>query len=257
MAILEKIWKVDFSDDNISENVWNYEIGYIRNEELQYYTNSSDNSYIENGDLVICAQKTGDPSRPYTSASLNTQGKVEFLYGKLEMVARLPFGTGVWPAFWTLGNAHGITENWPECGEIDIMEMIGGRGSEKKGGGDSEYFATIHYPEEATMSAIGVSSARLVDAKYGDAYHKFGMIWDTETISFYVDDLVWKTVSIVDIPAFHKPHYLLLNLAIGGNWPGAPDETTVFSQKYKIKSIAYTPLSQIQRQVPDKEGISH
>lgn len=245
MILREKGWSADFEKNGLSEEIWNYEIGYIRNNELQYYTDSRENSYIENGELVICARKTDNPDRPYTSASLNTQGKVEFLYGRLEMEARLPCGTGIWPAFWTLGGQFGITEKWPECGEIDIMELIGGRGSEKSGGGDAEYFSTVHYPEEATICEKGLQRAKLAGKNFCDGYHKFGAIWTKETISFCVDDLLWKTIPVADIPAFHKPHFLLLNIAVGGSWPGDPDATTCFPQTYRIKSVTYTPLSEI------------
>lgn len=244
MILQKKSWTADFAKKGLSEEIWNHEIGYIRNNELQYYTDSGENSYIENGELVICARKSDDPDRPYTSASLNTQGKVEFLYGKLEMEAKLPYGTGIWPAFWTLGRQHGIKEEWPECGEIDIMEMIGGRGSEKTGGGDAEYFATVHYPDEATICEDGLRSARLAGKSYCDGYHKFGVLWGKEAISFCIDSLVWKTISIADIPAFHKSHFLLVNIAVGGDWPGEPDAATQFPQIYRIKSITYTPLSE-------------
>lgn len=241
--MLDKDFTISFNGDCISKEIWNYEIGYIRNSELQYYTDSQENSYIENDELVICACKTNSDEFPYTSASLNTKGKFEILYGKLEMIAKLPYGTGIWPAFWTLGSTFSKNEHWPLCGEIDIMEMIGGRGSLHNGGGDSEYFSTVHCIEESSLLISSVSK-RIESAAFCDDYHKFGMLWDEDEISFMLDDEVWKSINIKNVPAFHKPHFILINLAVGGDWPGSPDETTVFPQKYRIKSITYTPLSE-------------
>ena len=117
------VWSDEFNGPAIDKSVWNYEIGLIRNKEPQYYTDRAENSYIENGNLVIETRMENYRGAPYTSASLNTRGRKAFLYGRIEMRARLPKGNAIWPAFWTMGERG----RWPRCGEIDIMEMWVGK----------------------------------------------------------------------------------------------------------------------------------
>lgn len=235
------VWSEEFDGSEINRDIWQYEIGYVRNNELQYYTDSPENSYVEDSCLVIKSIKTGDEKCPYTSASLNTMGTKEFLYGKLEMRAKLPFGTGIWPAFWTLG--VNIEETpWPACGEIDIMEMVGGNGRDiavcpfGDYVSDSVVQATIHYPEEK----YGLQRAlELADRKFCDDFHIFGIEWTKDYIKFYVDNIIYNSIDIREIPALHLPQYVLVNTAVGGGWGGAPDDTTVFPQKYYIDWIRY------------------
>jgi len=226
-------WSDEFDDKQIDTSVWGYEIGKIRNHELQYYTDNEKNAYIENGCLVINGIKEDFKDSEYTSASLNTLGKKSFLYGKIEMRAKLPYGQGIWPAFWTLGvNIPQI--GWPKCGEIDIIEMIGGT---SEGKSDSRIHANLHYPDKRPPGKG--NKFTLENAKFADDFHVIGIIWDEEKVSWYVDDELYYSDSIIGIEAFHKPQYILLNLAIGGDWPGSPDETTVFPQKYYIDYVRY------------------
>lgn len=234
------VWSEEF-DNGIDPAVWGYEIGYIRNNELQIYTDDPKNAYTENSCLVIESIKTGDPDCPYTSASINTLGKQEFLYGRLEMRAKLPFGKGIWPAFWTLG--VDIKENpWPACGEIDIMEMVGGVNTTfatcpfDDHMGDNVVQATIHYPDERKPLP---RAYELRHGNFCDDFHIFGIEWTENCIKTYVDDTVYNKLDVSDLPMFHRPHYVLLNTAVGGGWPGDPDETTVFPQKYYIDWVRY------------------
>lgn len=235
------VWSEEFDGPEIDRSTWGYELGYVRNNELQEYVDAPENSYIEDSCLVIKSIKTGDPERPYTSASLNTHGKKEFLYGKLEMRAKLPFGKGIWPAFWTLG--VNIRETpWPACGEIDIMELVGGTNKTfatcpfNDHMGDDVCQATIHYPNEKKAMQ---RAFELKDGNFCDDFHVFGIEWTENCIKCYVDNVIYNKLDITDIPAFHKPHYVLVNTAIGGGWPGDPDDTTVFPQKYYIDWIRY------------------
>lgn len=242
MAVIDQPWEVDFQSTGIDPALWNYELGYIRNHELQYYTNSNENAYTENGKLIICAKKDANTEKGFTSACLDTKGKAEFLYGHIEMTAKLPKGTGIWPAFWMLGSTFEISEKWPDCGEIDIMEMVGGRGANKNAKGDSECFSTIHFLDaNGSHKSVG-SFISLNEGTFADAFHKFGITWDQNKIDFLLDDEKWNSVDISNIPAFHKPFFILINTAVGGDWPGDPDDNTVFPQKYEIKSIRYRPL---------------
>lgn len=228
------VWEDDFNGDSIDTNNWGYEIGKIRNNELQYYTNSSKNSYVKDSCLIIEGIRESYKGSDYTSASLNTLGKRDFLYGKIEMRARLPYGAGIWPAFWTLGTDIGKC-GWPKCGEIDIMELIGG--NSRNDTSDSRIHANIHYPDKKPPAPNNTYS--LKDVKFADDFHIIGCIWEEKSISWYVDDDEYYSVDISEISEFHKPQYILVNLAIGGNWPGSPDESTVFPQKYYIDWIRY------------------
>lgn len=233
-------WNEEFDGKEINKELWNYEIGYIRNDEPQYYTDSKENAYIEDSCLVIELKKTDDSSRPYTSASLNTLGNFDFCYGKLEMRAKLPYGQGIWPAFWCLG-ANFKEVGWPKCGEIDIMELMGG---EYPGNatrpfclhfGDNVVQSTIHHPEKTEEN---ISRAmELKDEIYADDFHVFGMEWNDKWIKTYVDSYVYNKIDISNLPAFHLPHFVLVNLAMM-SW-SLPNEKNVFPQKYYIDWIRY------------------
>ena len=228
------IWEEHFDGSEINKNTWGYEIGKIRNNELQYYTDRKENAYLQDSCLVIEGRKESFMDSGYTSASLNTRGKKSFLYGKIEMYAKLPYGQGIWPAFWTLG--ENIREvGWPKCGEIDIMELVGGTGNKELG--DDKVLANIHSPSK--IPPIKNNSYILKQGKYADDFHIIGCVWTEKNISWYVDGDMYCSADISDIEAFHKPQYILVNLAIGGNWPGDPDETTMFPQKYYIDYIRY------------------
>ena len=235
------VWSDEFDEPQINTDVWGWEEGYVRNGEHQLYTKAPENSYIKDSCLVIESIKTGDKDCPYTSASLNTYGKKEFLYGKIEMRAKLPYGEGIWPAFWMLG--VNIKEKpWPECGEIDIMEMVGGNGRDIATCPFGDYVsdsvcqATIHYTNEQP----GLQRAfEFADRKLCDDFHVYGVEWTEEYLKFYVDNVIYNSCDIRELPAFHKPHYVLVNTAIGGDWAKGCDETTVFPQKYFIDWIRY------------------
>jgi beta-glucanase (GH16 family) len=232
----ELVWSEEFDQSQIDTNVWNYELGYIRNLELQYYTSKPENSYIENGELVLEAREEEYKGFKYTSASINTKNKKNFLYGKLEMRARLPFGKGIWPAFWSLGAAFEGDSDWPVCGEIDIMELVGGNQ------GDATIYANLHSPNpngEEHMSFEEGNTFILEGEKFNDNYHIIGIEWNEKEIKWYVDDKYYFHADISNIPCFHKEQFILLNLAVGGRWPGDPDENTVFPQSYHIDWIRY------------------
>lgn len=230
----ELVWSEEFDSGKINTDIWDWEIGYIRNNELQYYTDSPENSYIEDNMLVIKTDKTDDEEKPYLSASLFTKEK-SFLYGRLEMRAKLPGDQGMWPAFWMLGTSMKDV-GWPKCGEIDIMEMVGGEFYLPYHGGRGLVQATVHYPNEAE----GLSrSCELIDEGYDDDFHIYGIDWDENFIRFYVDDKVYNRINIKELPQFHKEFFLIVNTAVGAWWAEDPDETTRFPQKYIIDWIRY------------------
>ncbi|HEY0607430.1 MAG TPA: glycoside hydrolase family 16 protein [Herpetosiphonaceae bacterium] len=238
-------WSDEFNGPNIDTSNWGYEIGYVRNNELQYYTNRPENARIENGQLLIEGRKESYNGYAYTSASLITKGKRQFQYGRIEMRAKLPYSQGTWPAFWTLGvkGSPVDTACWPATGEIDIMELIGG------GVRDSQSYGTAHWNQgdDPSCGAGHASNGRMYQlpaGKFADDYHIFAVEWDATQIKWFVDGTQFHTLDITTAnqSELRQPHYLLLNLAIGGNWPGSPDATSVFPMKYYIDYVrVYTP----------------
>lgn len=233
-------WKLVFEDhfdkEKIDRGVWDYELGFIRNKEPQYYTDRPDNSYVENSDLVIVTRRENYKGAFYTSASLNTFGNKAFLYGKIEMRAKLPRGKGIWPAFWMMGEsfpAHG----WPQCGEIDIMETVGHVAKET---GDLIY-TTAHWLSKASgeHSQDGVTR-QMPLYSLSDKYHTYAVDWDADRIIWLFDE---QKIFKMDIPldsmnAFHQPHSILINTALCAFEPSCtPDETTLFPQEYRIDYI--------------------
>jgi beta-glucanase (GH16 family) len=208
------------------------------NNELEYYTARPDNARIQNGSLVITAideRYTGPDgvTRDYTSARLKTQGTFALAYGKFEARIRVPQGQGIWPAFWMLGND--ITAlGWPRCGEIDIMEHIGREPSTVHG--------TIHGPRYSGAKAIGAAHNLPGGQRFADAFHLFAVEWEPNVIRWYVDDVLFATKTPADLPkdakwVYDHPFFLLLNVAVGGNWPGSPDRTTVFPQTMLVDYV--------------------
>jgi beta-glucanase (GH16 family) len=234
------VWSDEFNGPNIDPNNWGYEIGYIRNNELQYYTNRPENARIENGNLLIEGRKESYNGYNYTSASLITKGKREFQYGRIEMRAKLPYSQGAWPAFWTMG-AKGSpvdTACWPATGEIDIMELVGG------GIRDSQIHGTAHWNSGdqtwcgADHDGEGVMY-QLPSGKFADAYHIFAIEWSATQIKWFMDDINYHTLDITaaNLSELRQAHYILLNLAIGGGWPGSPDATSVFPMKFYVDYV--------------------
>jgi beta-glucanase (GH16 family) len=203
------------------------------NNELESYTSRPENAKIQDGNLVITAIQedftgTDGIARHYTSARLKTQGKFDQKYGRFETRIKIPAGQGIWPAFWMLGNNIN-TVSWPSCGEIDIMENIGKEPS------------TVH----GSLHASGFDSTgsyALNAGKFADDFHVFAIEWEPAVIRFYVDGHLYDTRTPADVPAgqtwaFDHPFFLLLNVAVGGNWPGSPDETSTFPQTMLVDYV--------------------
>lgn len=227
------VWFDEFSNPTIDAANWTYEIGNNNgwgNNELEYYTNRSVNSYILGGSLVIEAKKESYGGKSYTSARMITKGKKYFTYGKIEARIKLPYGKGIWPAFWMLGE-NISTVGWPSCGEIDIIELIGG------GTNDKTIYGTAHWESNGHASYGG--NYTLSSGTFADNYHIFSITWTSKAIQWYVDGINYKTIDITPagLAAFHKNQFIILNLAVGGNWPGNPDATTIFPQKMYVDYI--------------------
>ena len=215
------IWSDEFNYTGKPDpSKWGYEIGLIRNNELQYYTSREENAFVEKGFLKITANKEKNNGNEYSSASINTKGKFGFTYGKIEARISFPFGAGLWPAFWTLGNNIDVV-GWPSCGEIDVMEHINS---------ESYVHGTVHWAgDDKSHKKSGATSHKINP----EQFHIYSVDWTKDSISWYMDNVKYYSVPVRqlnggDIPELHKPHYLLLNYAIGGNWPGAPSVATQF-----------------------------
>ena len=202
------------------------------NEELETYTSGRENSYLDGaGNLVIVA-RTAEPGQ-YTSARIKTLSKYAVKYGRIEARMKLPAGQGIWPAFWMMG-VDASSAGWPQCGEIDIMENIGRE--------PSMVHATIHGPDYSGAGGIS-QSYTLPDAQWFAAdYHVFATEWSENSIQFFVDGHLYHTVTHAALPkgadwVFQHPFFLLLNVAVGGSWPGNPDATTVFPQQMLVDYV--------------------
>jgi beta-glucanase (GH16 family) len=201
------------------------------NQELEYYTARTENAFQQGGNLVIkvLQEKHTGPdnvSRDYTSARLKTQGKFSQKYGRFEARIKIPRGQGIWPAFWMLGDDIGKT-GWPKGGEIDIMENIGKEPATVHG--------TIHGPGYSGDKGISSAYNAPPDQHFADDFHVCAVEWEPKAIRFYVDDHLYATRTPADLPkatkwVYNHPFFMLLNVAVGGGWPGNPDATTQFPQ---------------------------
>jgi beta-glucanase (GH16 family) len=236
-------WTLTWSDEfngpdgsAVDATKWKHDVGGTGwgNNELEYYTDGTQNAVVEGGNLVVTATNQGASQYKcsygtcqYTSARLLTQGLFAQQYGRFEARAQMPTGKGLWPAIWALGDNIN-TVSWPACGEIDFMETIGTDISTNHG--------SLHMP-----SSYGPSGTFKLPngASFADAFHTFAFEWEPGTVRFYVDDQLYETQDKSAVPSgdtweFDHPFFLLINVAVGGQWPGSPDSTTTFPQTLKV-----------------------
>ncbi len=226
----ELIWHDEFDGPEINPDYWTREVGGHGwgNGEGQYYTDAPENAFIADGHLVIQALEQNYLGKRYTSARLMTQNKVEMAYGRIEARIQIPYGQGLWPAFWMLG-ANIDRIGWPHNGEIDIMENIG-----------SEPFrihGTVHGPGYSGGNGVGGSKRLPGGARYADDFHVFAIEWKEEEIRWYMDDEEYFRITPASVPGewvYDHPFFIILNVAVGGRWPGPPDDTTTFPQTMKV-----------------------
>ena len=238
------VWQDEFKQpvgSGPDEHKWVHDVGDNGwgNKELQTYTRSRENSFVvadpdatDGQALVIKAVKS---VAGYTSARLKTHGKFATGPGvRIEARLKLPKGQGIWPAFWTLGD-NIDTVPWPACGEIDIMEMIGHQ--------PGTLYGTLHGPGYSGKHGLNHSTQLPAGETFADAYHVFAVDWQKDRIDWLLDGKVYSTITPATLPAGGKwvfdgaPFYILLNLAVGGLWPGYPDATTTFPQEYRIDYV--------------------
>ncbi len=236
------VWSDEFNDTTLDLSKWSYDLGNGSNGwgngEWEYYTNREQNCSERDSVLTITALKESFSGFNYTSARIKTQNKFSFRYGKIEARIKLPYGRGMWPAFWLLGE-NIVSVGWPACGENDIMEMVGGSG--KNGNtqlSDATVYGTAHWSNNGVHAQYG-NSFSLPSGKFADGYHIFSVVWDKTKIVWYVDGTAYNTIDITPaaLSAFQNKFFIILNLAVGGSWPGYPDNSTVFPQTMKIDYV--------------------
>lgn len=224
------VWQDEFSGTTLSSD-WTYEIGGggWGNNELQYYRR--ENVTVQDGFLYITAKKENFGGRDYTSARIVTQDQQEFQYGRIDIRAILPQGQGIWPALWMLGSNFDEV-GWPFCGEIDIMEMIGGNEREKTVHG------TIHWDNNGQYANYG-GSVSLSQGIFADEFHVFSIIWDEEKIVWLLNNEPFHEVDITpqSLSEFKNSYFFIFNVAVGGNWPGSPNSATQFPQQMIVDYI--------------------
>ena len=239
------VWADEFAQPNGSSpdaSKWAYELGAggWGNNELEHYTSRTNNVRIENGQLVIEARQESYQGSSYTSARLKTQGRISWTYGRIEARLKIPRTQGIWPAFWTLGTNISAV-NWPNCGEIDIMENIGKEPTLVHG--------TLHGPGYSGGSSIGVGYSLPGNAPFADDFHVYAVEWTTNQLKWFVDGVQYFSANPASLPAgkawvFTQPQFVLLNVAVGGNWPGNPDGTTAFPQRMVVDYLrVYAPTN--------------
>ena len=219
------VWSDEFDGESIDLSHWTYDLGASGwgNQELQNYTSDSENSYVNDGNLFIVARENGIH---YTSARMKSIGLQEFQYGRIDVRAILPKGQGIWPAIWMLG-ANYPTVGWPACGEIDIMELIGSSPNTVHG--------TIHYGADWTQhNYTGSGTSIPWTETFSDEFHVFSIDWDENGITWLLDDQPFYTIDNAVTGSqpypFDNPFFFIMNIAVGGQWPGYPDATTEFPQ---------------------------
>lgn len=243
-------WTLTWSDEfdgpdgsQVDPTKWNHDVGGSGwgNNEEEYYTDAGQNAVVQDGYLVITATTEGAaqyhcsyaPTAAgtclYTSARLKTEGLFAQQYGRFEARVQMPTGQGLWPAVWMLGSNIG-TVSWPACGEIDFMETVGSDITTNHG--------SLHMPNDNPTGTYTLPDG----GSFADAFHVFTAEWSPGTVAFYVDDVLYETQTQASVPGggtweFDHPFFLVMNVAVGGQWPGQPNATTQFPQTMKVDWI--------------------
>jgi len=236
-----EVWADEFNGATVDAAKWNFEVGTgvdkglngWGNDELEYYTSREENTSVQEGVLRITARHEAFEGSDYTSARLTSEGLFSVTYGRVEARMKLPIGQGIWPAFWLLGNSIG-EQGWPACGEIDLMEFRGQLPNTVSG--------ALHGEGYSGGGSLGNTYSLPGDARFSEDFHIFSLEWDPGRIAWLVDGELFHLVTPASIPAhgtwaFSDSFFLILNLAVGGNYVGSPDHTTEFPQTLEVDYI--------------------
>jgi beta-glucanase (GH16 family) len=226
------VWHDEFDSGAINPANWTYDLGAggWGNGEAQNYTKRSENARLENGNLVIEARQEKLDGSYYTSARLKTQGLQAFQYGRIEARLKVPAGAGLWPAFWTLGSSFNGS-NWPDCGELDIMEYVGRE--------PDLIMGTMHGP--GYSGAVGLTKWNRQKYDIADDYHVFAIEWDKDQVSWFYDGTQYSTYTRADVGdrkwVFDQPFFIILNLAVGGQLGGIISPKTAFPAQFLVDYV--------------------
>ncbi len=241
-TIDQRSWQLVWSDEfdglagtSPDPTKWTYDIGTGSNgwgnQELEYYTNRPENVSMDgNGNLVLTARREAFAGSAFTSARIKTKGLFSQTYGRFEARLKTPYGPGLWPAFWMLGDDID-TNPWPQCGEIDIMELRGQEPNIING--------TVHGPGYSGGAAI-TQSFGFTDRRFDTEYHTFAVEWSENQIDFFVDERLYKRLLSADLTGewvFDSPFFLIMNVAVGGNYVGFPTSKTPFPQSMTVDYV--------------------
>lgn len=234
------VWSDEFDAEELDQEKWSYQHGTGEeqgltgwgNNELQYYTDDEENVFLEDGRLHIVAHQENCEGMEYTSGRILTREKGDWKFGKIEVRAKLPQGQGIWPAIWMLPTEN-VYGGWPKSGEIDIMEMVGHEPETIHG--------TVHYGPDWPDNEYTGTPFSLDDGTFADEFHTFAIEWEEDQIKWFVDGSKFYSVTPDTLEPrqypFNEEFHLILNLAVGGNWPGIPDETTEFPQSMVVDFV--------------------
>ena len=233
---LSLAWADEFNGTSLDLASWNFDKGDgcpnicgWGNNELEFYT-ENENLYFQEGKMIIEARMESRGGKNYTSTRLNTQNKRSFRFGRIDIRAKVPRGRGVWPALWMLGN-NITTVGWPKCGEMDIMELLGQE--------PNKVYSTVHFGPGP--GSIQISRSLTAASPFSDDFHLYSLVWTADRMRFLVDNQLVSEVVKSDLGAnnypFNDPFYFVMNVAVGGNWPGNPDATTRFPQWMMIDYV--------------------
>ena len=236
------VWADEFETEELDADKWSYQFGTGRDEgltgwgnnELQYYTDREENIFIEDDMLHIVAREENFEGMNYTSARIRSIDKGDWLYGRFEIRAKMPEGQGIWPAIWMMPT-ESVYGGWAASGEIDIMEYLGHEPDKVHG--------TLHYGGSWPDNVDSGDDYQLDDGKFSDDFHVFTLEWEYGEIRWYVNGEHYQTQNswYTDghgFPApFNQKFHMILNVAVGGNWPGNPDDTTEFPQKLIVDYV--------------------
>ena len=228
------VWSDEFNGNALNTANWNYEQGGSGwgNNELENYTNRTQNVFVSAGHLIIEARQESYGGNNYTSGRLTTQGKQSFTFGRIDIRAKLPVSKGMWPALWMLGS-NISTVPWPGCGETDIMELIGTYPSRITG--------SLHWLQSGGSEGTYNNNYNLSTGDFSQQFHVYSIIWKQDSVQFLVDDQPYVNggASVVTSGTypFNSPFFFIFNVAVGGSWPGPPDGTTIFPQRMFVDYV--------------------
>jgi beta-glucanase (GH16 family) len=228
-------WSDEFNGNVVDAQNWTYNIGNNNgwgNQELEYYTSSTNNAFVSAGNLIIEARQENMDGFNYSSARMLTEGIQQFTYGRIDIRAKLPVAHGMWPALWMLGTDIGSL-NWPGCGETDIMELVGSNPNRVTG--------SMHWQNSDGSEGTYNNNYYLSSGDFSQQFHVFSLLWKQDTVQFFVDDSMYVNGNIGKVASgsypFNLPFFFIFNVAVGGNWPGSPDNTTVFPQRMFVDYV--------------------